>query len=278
MASDLSRVPAYQHTMQRLEEAKRLTPQGVDYWRAREIMGILGYIAWENFENVIEKSRRALEGSGENPSHHVLESKVMMGVGKGAMREAGDHVLSRPACYLIAMNGDPTKPEIAAAQAYFAIQTRRAELADEAEESDFKRIQSRERVRVAARRVAGVAHDKGVRRYPLFQNARYEGLYEKSSREVHSLKGVPPGESLLEYAGHLELAAHAFQMELATEKLANDFTSGEAHAIKTNREVGQRVRQTMIDEVGYGPEKLPLEKEPIKAVIARRTPRARKLK
>ena len=147
MASDLTHAPEYQHTMQRLEGVKRQTDQGHDYWHAREIMTTLGYVEWENFEKVIEKARRALAGSGENASHHVLESTTMMEVGKGAMRASADRILSRPACYLIAMNGDPAKPEIAAAQTYFAVQTRRAELADAADDNDFKRIRSRERVR-----------------------------------------------------------------------------------------------------------------------------------
>jgi DNA-damage-inducible protein D len=218
---------------------------------------------------VLQRVRDALANNGENPSHHIARTGKMVVIGSGAEREAADFFLTRAACYLLAMNGDPAKPEIADAQAYFAVQTRRAEIRDEANERDFKRLESRERVRIAAKRVAAVALDKGVQRFPLFQNARYEGLYEMSSREVHAKKGVPDGESLLDHAGPLELAAHAFQMELATEKLSNDLRSGEAHAINTNRDVARSVRQTMIDEVGHGPEKLPLEGEPIKAVEAR---------
>ena len=278
MASELVCAPQYRHTMDRLDSVKHVNSQGVDFWYAREIHAILGYPTWDKFQHVVIRAIESLRANGINPSHHIAHTSKMVELGDGAKRRVGEYFLDRGACYIIAMNGDSRKPEIAAAQAYFAIQARRAEMADEAAEADFRRIRSRERVRIAAKRVADVAHHKGVRRFPLFQSARYEGLYEKSSTEVHALKGVPDGESLFEYAGHLELAAHAFQMELATEKLANDFTSGESHAIKTNREVGKRVRQTMIDEIGYGPERLPLEKEPIKAVIARRKPGAKKLK
>lgn len=255
-------------TMQKLEDIRRETPEGIEFWMARELVAVLNYSSFAKLGAVLDRVRDALSHNGLNPSHHIARTGKMVVIGSGAEREAADFYLTRAACYLIAMNGNPSKPEIADAQAYFAVQTRRAELAD-AERHDYHRLQSRDRVRKAAKRVAAVARDKGVQSFPLFHNARYEGLYEMSSREVHAAKGVPHGESLLDHAGPLELAAHAFQMELASEKLSNDFTSGEGHAIATNREVAKSVRATMVQEVGHGPERLPLEKEPIRAVEAR---------
>lgn len=255
-------------TMEKLESLRRVSEEGAEYWRARELVPLLGYSSFATLTAVLNRVRDALAHNGLDPSHHIARTGKMVVIGSGAKREAADFFLTRAACYLLAINGDPAKPEIADAQAYFAVQTRRKELAD-SEINDRKRLQTRDRVRKAAKRVAAVARDKGVQRFPLFHNARYEGLYEMSSRDVHEKKGVPAGESLLDHAGPLELAAHAFQMELATEKLSNDFTSGEDHAISTNRDVARSVRETMIKEVGHGPESLPLEREPIKAVEAR---------
>ena len=256
--------PQYRHAMQRLEDVKRLNTKGESYWLGREVGPILGYHTWDKFVPVINRAEASITAHGGDSSHHIAQTSKLMGVGKGGKRRVEEFFLSRAACYLIAMNGDASKPEIAGAQAYFAIQTRRAEL--ELGGHDFKRLESRERVRRAAKRVADVANDKGVKRFPLFHNARYEGLYEKSSKRVHADKGVPEGESLLDYAGPLELAAHAFQMELASERLAADTVSGEDHAIRTNREVGKSVRNTMISQVGHGPEKLHLEREPIRSI------------
>ena len=264
MATGVTANPQYQHAIHKLEAIKRSSANNDDFWLAREVAPILGYKTWDKFLPVIKRAAASIAAHGGDPSHHIAQTSKMMEVGKGARRRADEFFLSRAACYLIAMNGDASKPEIAGAQAYFAIQTRRAELSLGGHQS--KRLENRARVRRAAKRVADVAGDKGVKRFPLFHNARFEGLYEKSSRNVHLEKGVPDGQSPLDYAGPLELAAHAFQMELASEKLASDHTSGEEHAIQTNREVASSVRKTMIAEVGHGPEKLPLEREPIKVI------------
>lgn len=262
MASELIRHPAARHTMQRMEDAKRNNAAGDEFWLARDVAKILNYEDFRNFLGVVERARQSLLAEGQNLSHHIVETTTVVRERGGVKERGQEYFLSRGACYLIAMNGDPTKPEVAGAQMYFAIQTRRAEL--EIGGHAHKRLESRERVRKAAKRVSDVANDKGVKHFALFHNARYEGLYEQSSRQVHLDKGVPENESLLDYAGPLELAAHAFQMELASEKLAADWRSGEDHAIKTNREVGESVRRTMIAEVGHGPEKLALERQPIK--------------
>jgi DNA-damage-inducible protein D len=131
MASDLVAHPAYRHTMQRLEDLKRTNSQGDDYWVGREIYPILGYASWDSFSDVIERASASIRSAGGDPSHHIRHTTKMVGVGSGAKRRVGESFLSRGAAYLIAMNGDPRKPEIAAAQHYFAIQTRNAELAQE---------------------------------------------------------------------------------------------------------------------------------------------------
>jgi DNA-damage-inducible protein D len=269
MASELIEHPAAQHTMQRMEEAKRQTGQGQDYWLAREIAEILGYQKWQNFhDNVIARARDAIEANGGTASHHIAETSKMVGVGDGGKRRVVEYFLSRAACYLIAMNGDPAKPEIAGAQAYFTVQTRKQELL-EAEVNARARIHKREKVTDALKRVADVAKNVGVTRYDHFHGAKYDGLYQMSAREVSKHKGLREGETLLDRAGHLELSAHAFQADLAAEKILNDGISGEAAAIKTNREVARHVRKLVISEAGRAPEDLPLEPEPIQEVRKR---------
>ena len=269
MASELIEHPLAQQTMKRMEGAKRQTPGGQDYWLAREIAEILGYRKWQNFhDNVVARAREAIEATGGDASHHIAETSKMVGVGEGARRRVVEYFLTRAACYLIAMNGEPSKPEVAGAQAYFAIQTRKQEIL-EVEVKDRARLHKREKVTAALKRVSDVAKDVGVTRYDYFHGAKYDGLYEMSAKEVGRHKGLRYGESLLDRAGHLELSAHAFQADLAAEKILNDEISGEARAISINREVARRVRKLVISEAGRAPEDLPLEPEPIQAVRKR---------
>jgi DNA-damage-inducible protein D len=145
MSGDLTSSPGYSSTMARLEEVKRSSAEGEDYWMARDINAILGYPTWREFEDVIERAWKAFEGNQLDPSHQIVQTHKMMEVGRGAQRQGEDFFLSRAACYLIAMNGDPSKPQIAAAQAYFAVQTRRMELAEE-QSHDEKRLELRGKV------------------------------------------------------------------------------------------------------------------------------------
>jgi hypothetical protein len=108
MASDLIETPVYRHTMAELEKVKRVSEQGVDYWMGREIHALLGYPVWDKFVPVIEKAAQSFGASGVESSHHIAQSSKLMGSGKGAQREGVDYFLSRGACYLIAINGDPT--------------------------------------------------------------------------------------------------------------------------------------------------------------------------
>lgn len=276
MAREVMRAPLYQHTMQRLEEVKKTNSQGDDFWIAREIHAILGYRAWDKFVPVIQKAEDSIKSQGGDPSQHIAHTSKMVGLGEGARRRVNEYFLSRGACYLIAMNGDPTKPEIAGAQAYFATQTRAAELSQQ-EFADRKRLSLREKVTDAFKRVSNTAHDAGVSRFALFHNARFQGLYGASKREVDRMKGLGDGEQLFDRAGALELSAHEFQMQLAATKIVNEHINGEKRCIDANLAVAKNVRQTILDQSGAKLEDVPLEREPIASVRKRLLPPTTKL-
>ena len=117
------------HVMEQLDAAKRTASGGVEYWHARDLMRVLGYTTWQNFQAAIRRATDAMRETGVDPSHQVMQTHRPITGGKGAVQIAEDFFVTRGAAYLIAMNGDPTKPEVAAAQAYFAEQARENELA-----------------------------------------------------------------------------------------------------------------------------------------------------
>jgi DNA-damage-inducible protein D len=259
-------------TRKRLEELKRVTSAGVEYWLAREISQALGY-TWQGFEGVMERAKAAASGVGVAPENHFRLTSRMVEVGSGARRDVADYFLSRAACYLVAMNGDPNKAEVAAAQAYFAVQTRRMELRDQADAAaseDARRLELRARVTAAVKKVSGVAQQAGVanQKQPIFHDARYHGLYGMGMRAVKQRKGVGEKEQLLDRVGALELSAHDFQMNLAAEVIIKERIQGEQRAIETNRSVGQRVRRVIEESGSPLPEDLPLA-PPIKEVEKR---------
>lgn len=266
MTGDLVSSPAYRITMDRLEAARRLTSTGDEYWNARDINSLLGYPTWREFEHLVSRATDAMRNNGIDPSHQIVLTHKMMEVGKGGRLRGDDYFLSRSACYLIAMNGDPAKPEIAGAQAYFTIKTRQMEILEQQDSPGHKRLAARDRVTQSFKRVSGVAQEAGVQRQPLFHDARYQGLYGgRSTKAVKALKGVADKDTLFDFAGALELSAHEFQMNLAANVIEKQGNKGERHAIDTNRKVAERVRASFIDSNGTLPEKLALE-EPIKNV------------
>jgi len=250
-----------------LESSKRETSQGAEYWMARDLLPTLGYTRWENFANVIERARMACESAGVNPDDQFRETTKGITAGKGAEVQRTDVYLSRYACYLIAMNGDPAKPEVGYAQTYFAIQTRRQELRDQNPEQ--RRIELRQRVKEANRNLNSAAKDAGVQSYGLFHDAGYRGLYGIGLADIKSRKGIPAKEDLLDRAGRVELAANEFRITQAEEKLRRDRVEGEATAIETHRQVGQAVRSTIEKLGGTVPENLKPEPS-IKQLTAKR--------
>jgi DNA-damage-inducible protein D len=268
--NELQELPEHRSTMDGLERLKRVAPNGIDYWHAREIMPVLGYPEWDKFLAVVTRAMNACSGAGISPPHHFRQTAVMMKLGKTAQRSGVDYQLTRAACYLVAMNADPAKPAVAAAQAYFARQTRRMELQDQLTE-DEKRLELRDKVSESMKRVSGVAQDAGVRSqmFGVFHDQRYQGLYNMSGADVKRSKGLGEKDNFFDHAGPLELSAHDFQMNLAADVIDREKVRGEQAAIRKNRAVGAEVREAIRKSGATMPEALPLAAEPIAAVRKR---------
>ena len=137
------------------------TEEGLEYWYARELQTVLGYLKWDKFQNVIEKAKTSCRNSGYEESDHFLHVEKLISTAKTAHRDIGDIVLTRYACYLIAQNGDPRKDEIAFAQSYFAVQTRKQEIIEE-RLNDLNRMQLREQLRTSEKRLSQNIYERGV--------------------------------------------------------------------------------------------------------------------
>jgi DNA-damage-inducible protein D len=189
----------------------------------------------------------------------------MVDIGSGAKRQVEDFRLSRYACYLIVQNGDPGKPVIANGQTYFAMQTRRQELADSAKFSqlgeDEKRLAIRNELATHNKHLAAAAKDAGVETpldYAIFQDHGYKGLYGGlGNKEIHARKDLKKSQKILDHMGSTELAANLFRATQTEEKLRRDQVQGKTHANKTHFDVGRKVRQTIAELGGTMPESLP---------------------
>lgn len=241
----------------KLEACRKVSSSGVEYWMARDVQEILGYARWDKFEEVIARAMKSCESTGIYPSDHFSQTGNMVEVGSGAMRQRGDYYLSRYACYLICMNGDTSKAEVGFAQAYFAVQTRRQEVADQAVNA-LPRIEVRERIKHANKKLNSAAKRAGVKHYGTFHDAGYLGLYGGLRKaEIESLKKIPPKEDLLDCIGRTELAANEFRITQTEEKLTRESIQGETPAINTHFRVGKAIRKTIEELGGTMPERLP---------------------
>lgn len=244
--------------MKQLEACKKLTKREDEYWMARDIQTVLGYDKWDNFKQVIEKAKEACRNSKAETKYHFLNVGKMVTVGSGALREREDCFLTRYACYLIAMNGDPKKPEISSAQTYFAIQTRRQELSD-LTLNDEKRMELRERVTEAVKHLNSAAKKAGVINYGFFQDAGYRGLYGMGLKAIKFQKGIAKKEQLFDRAGREELAANEFRLTQTESRLNREQIRNGDLAQKIHGEVGNEVRQAIKKIGGTLPENLRAE-------------------
>ncbi len=263
------------------EEIKRTNKIGQEFWSARELFSALGYIKWDKFLNVVGKAKEACINSGQLADDHFPKVEKLVDIGSGAYRDVGDLHLTRYACYLIVQNADPSKEVVALGQTYFAIQTRKAELIEQAFEKldteEAKRLYLRKELAEHNKLLADAARTAGViqpREYAVFQNHGYMGLYNgMGAKEIHGKKGLKKSEGILDHMGSTELAANLFRATQTEEKLRREKTKRKQQANSTHYEVGKKVRQTIADLGGTMPEDLPVE--PSIKKLGAKTPRKR---
>lgn len=252
------------------ESLKKLNDHGIEYWSARDLQPCLGYSQWRYFENAIKKAIKSCKQSGNDPAHHFAGARKQIEFGKGATQMVEDYHLSRFACYLIAQNGDPRKPEIAQAQKYFAIQTRRQEISDQLA-ADLERLETREQMTVEFKALSGAAREAGVqdKMFGIFHDAGYKGLYGGLGVDaIKTRKGIPPKENLMDRMDTTELIANQFRMSQTREKLKRENIKNQRDAIETHEAVGKEVRAAIAKIGGTSPENIP-PAEPIKNVEKR---------
>lgn len=263
------------------DSIKHLNPYSIEYWSARDLMPLLGYGKnWQNFSTAIQKAMVSCRENGQVVEHHFNASIKMVSIGSGAQREVDDYNLSRLACYLIAMNGNPRKPEIAAAQNYFAITTRTHEIHQIRKEQE-ERLETRLQVSESFKQLAGAAEVAGVysENFGIFMDAGYLGLHRHTVEELKTMKGIPEKEDYLDNIGRAELSAIDFKNTQTEEKLRRDTITGEDRAIQTHYFVGDQVRKTLETLQAPMPETLPSAPSIRKMVEARRrTAKKRKLR
>ena len=262
------------------ESIKHTNEIGQEYWSARELFKVLEYIKWDKFLNVIAKAKEACNNSGHRVDDHFPRVEKMVELGSGAKKDVGDINLTRYACYLLIQNADPSKEVVALGQTYFAVQTRKAELIEEA----FKQLHTEEEKRLYLRKemaehnkqLADAAKQAGVIQpweYAVFQNHGYMGLYNGlGAKEISTKKGLEKSQNILDHMGSTELAANLFRATQTEEKLKRENIKGKQNANKTHFEVGKKVRQTIKELGGTMPEDLPTE-ESVKKIETKKQKR-----
>ena len=250
------------------ESIKHVDEDGNEYWYARELQYILGYNQWRSINDLIKRAKVACKESENNVNYHFAVYRKMINLAKGATRNVIDYKLSRYACYLIVMNGNPKKEIIALAQTYFAIQTRKQELLEDEYNSlteDEKRFYQRDLTKKGNYSLNQTAKKAGVKNFDKFHNAGYKGLYNgETANDIAKRKGLCYREDILDNMGSDELIANLFRISQTNQKLINDNVQGEGNANEVHYNVGKKVRNAIADIGGTMPEDLPTPDKSLK--------------
>ena len=234
------------------------TENGVEYWLARDLQFLLGYAEWRNFNSsAIVKARTACEVSGHTVSDHFVDVNKMVNLGSGSEREIDDVMLTRYACYLIAQNGDPRKPEIAFAQTYFAIQTRRAELIEQ-RLLEAERVLARRKLTATEKELSDVIFEQtgGNEDFALIRSKGDQALFGKSTRAMKAQWNVPDNRPLADFAPTIILKAKDFATEITIFNARQHGMKNEAVISSEHITNNQAVRNTLLER-GIRPEHLP---------------------
>lgn len=250
------------------EDIKHIDENGVEFWYAREIMEVLQYRKWQNFEKIIDKAKISCENSDISVFEHFTDVSKTIKMPKGAEKTILDYKLTRYACYLIAQNGDSRKKVIALAQTYFAVQTRKQEISEKEYTSlteDEKRFYQRNLTKKGNYSLNRAAKNAGVKNFDRFHNSGYKGLYNgETADDIAKRKGLRYREDILDNMGSEELAANLFRITQTESRLKKDNICSEKEANKTHYNIGKNIREVIEKNGGTMPEDLPTPKKSLK--------------
>ena len=239
-------------------EAACYTYNNLECWSARELQSILGYSKWDNFLKVIDKAKKACENAGESLKNHFADIGKMVQIGSGSEREITDLALTRYACYLVAQNGDSTKSEIAFAQTYFAVQTRKQEIIEQ-RLLDIARVNAREKLSKSEKKLSGIIYERGVddKGFAIIRSKGDQALFGGfSTTEMKRKLRISETRPLADFLPTLTIKAKDFATELTSHNVVDKNLKGEQHISKEHIENNVAVRK-ILKQRGVLPENLP---------------------
>lgn len=238
-------------------EAAASEYDGVECWSARELQILLGYSKWENFEKVIQKAKDACRNAGELIENHFPDVRKMVEIGSNTERSVDDNALTRYACYLIAQNGDSKKEEIAFAQNYFAVQTRRAEIVEQ-RILEFERVKAREKLSHTEKQLSGILYERGVdsQGFAVIRSKGDQALFRINTQMLKRKMGVPDSRPLADFLPTISIKAKDLAAEMTGLNVQNKDLKGQTKIEKEHVDNNLAVRN-MLTQRGIVPENLP---------------------